>query len=367
MMQAVKEDWWRLPDGIPYYPITRHWAGHSGKGDTYTVRATAAFTKSYGIMLQRTLADGTIRETDQSNSIKWYDFYEDDILHSTIPPNQLKKLAIRYHRVKGFAIDLNIEAPNIEYIRMRGNWAELGHWDLSNLRKLNYFDIAMNFIHTLNLPVTGPDDVDNNFYYAYAGFYRSSNNNSNENRPRPAEYENEAAPRQVINTLMRRAYYSNISDTTVFDPSNTEYKNFNTDSNVGTLYYDNINYHNELCKKGWQVKHISTVENVDFSSSNAGTAILEFLTTYHNWDIIIPADADWLTADQYSGLYVQADVNGEYNPTQVTLSATANTTGAPRSTVIEVRKIKEYPRTTGKEIEDKTEFHYSAKVTITQP
>lgn len=342
---------------IPYYPVTIHWAGGNGKGDRYTTNPTAAFTESYGVMLKRTESDGTVRETDIPNNTKITNFLEDDVIHSTIPANQIRALAIRYHNVDRFAVDINTSMPNLDKIRMRGNWSSLGDWDLSNLTKLNYFDISMCFINTLQLPPTDENDTDNYFTYAYLGHYERSDNAYQVQRPRPAEYENEAAPRQVVNTLMRRAFYSNVSDAT---PAAIETKHFNSQTSTGTLYYDGVNYHKLLIDKGWDIKHISTEETVDFGSSSVGTATLDFMTSHHNWDLVIPTGVDWLTADKSEGLYSN-DVQ------TITFTATENTTGAQRSTEIYLRKIKEYPRTTGNAHEDGTEFHYRAVIIVTQP
>lgn len=342
---------------IPYYPITNHWAGSNGKSDRYTTNPTADFTEPYGVLLQKTESDGTIRETGIANGTKITNFLEGDKIHSTIPHSQIRALAIRYHNINGFEVDLNTAMPNLDKIRMRGNWTSLGHWDLSNLTKLNYFDISMCFIHTLQLPPTDENDTENYFTYAYLGHYERSDNAYQVQRPRPAEYENEAAPRQVVNVLMRRAFYSNVPDATA---SAVETKHFNSQTSTGTLYFDGVNYHKLLIDKGWDIKHISTEEEVNFSSNAAGTATLDFMTSHHNWDLVIPTDVTWLTADKSAGSY-SLDVQ------TITLSATANTTGAPRTATIYLRKIKEYPRTTGNSWEDGTEFHYRASITVTQP
>lgn len=349
-MQVIKQRYWMNPNAtlawraigpyciqdVPYYKLTEHRAGHSGKtGNRYEVYPTSGNTPVAGILLERRKAGDTVRETSRpNNQYITPDFLEDDTVASTIPLNKLRIFKARYHNIDRLLFTPSVHAPNLEYIKLRGNYTTLGNLDLTNNRKLNYLDISINHIDSIALPVTGPSDTDNYFTFAYLGHFEYSM----------------FAPRQVVNALMRRAFYSKVSDATV---SGTEIKHFNSDACTGSLYYDGVNYHKLLVDKGWRIDHISTEEDVNFSSSASQTKGLDLMTTKHNWQLVIPAEASsWLSADVYDG--------GPLNQVQTTnLTATANNTGAPRSVVVALRKLK---------VDQPTfEFHYSAKITITQP
>lgn len=326
---------------IQYYDLTLHNSGLEGKSDKYFVTHDNSFSLETGIMLQRRKADDTIRETEIPNGTKISpSFIDSDIVASTIPLYELTSIQARYHRIKHLLFDFSLHTPKMEKVRLRGNWINFGVLNMYNCSKLKYLDLSMNYIDQIILPQTDSNDSDNYFTYAYLGHYSN----------------NAPAPRQVINQVCRRAYYSKVSDAAY---SAVETKRLNTQTSTGTLYYDNVNYHKLLIDKGWSVEHISTEESVSFTSSNAGDATLDFMTSYHDWDLVIPAEATWLTADKGSGL-PSNDVQ------TITLSATQNTTGSQRSTTIKLRKIKN-ANTTSNSNEIGTEFHYAAEITVTQP
>lgn len=348
-MQVIKQRYWMNPNvtlswraidpyciqDVPYYKLTEHRAGHSGKtGNRYEVWYTSGGAPEAGVLLERRKVDDTVRETSLSNNQYISpNFLEDDTVASTIPLNKLRIFKARYHNIDRLLFTPSIHAPNLEYIKLRGNYTALGDFDLTNNRKLNYLDISMCSITSIALPVTGPSDTDNYFTFAYLGHYEYSM----------------FAPRQVVNALMRRAFYSKVSDAQAWA---VETKRFNSEACTGSLYYDGVNYHKLLTDKGWRIEHISTEEVVNFSSTASETKGLDLMTTKHNWQLVIPAEGSWLTADVYDG--------GPLNTVQTTnLTATVNNTGAPRSVVVALRKLK---------VDEPTfEFHYSAKITITQP
>lgn len=134
-----------------------------------------------------------------------------------------------------------------------------------------------------------------------------------------------------------------------------------TDTGNGTLVINGINMHYDLVNsKNWNVNHLS-VEGFSksFSSSAAGSLSLDFMTSHHNYNIVIE-NATWLTCTNPTGNY-------SLEVQTLNFTATDNNTGSPRSTVIKFRKIKEYPRTTSQINEDGDEYHHAAWITITQP
>lgn len=235
---------------LTFYPLTQHSEGESGKtGNRYDLSVIDGYTPPDGVLLERKQADGTIRETGFADNVYITpSFLEGDTVASTVPLDKIKTFSGRYHNIKSLLFTPSADAPNLEYLKLRGNWANLGNLDLTNNTKLYYLDISKNYIDSISLPVTDANDTNNYFTFAYLGDYTN----------------NAPAPRQVVNTLMRRAFYSNVSDATT---TGVETKRFNSASSVGSLYYDSVNYHKLLIDKGWSIEHISTVESVTFPST----------------------------------------------------------------------------------------------------
>ena len=365
MIEAIKDNWWaeKAPPAapklgwrpidpycvqdIPYYNLTRHYGGQSGNtANKYTVNPISGYSPEAGILLERREENGTIRETGIPNSTYLSPSFKDnDIVASTIPLNKISTLKARYHMIKEILFVPSLHTPNITNFDLRGNWTELKHLDMTNCRKLQYLVTSMCYIDSIALPSTGPNDNDNYFSWGYLGHYDRS-----DRRQMP--------PIQVIDAVTKRAYYSKIADSTT---SSTTVKSLADDTGNGHLLVDGINMHEQLVNnKNWVVRHLSVETfNKSFTSSAAGTLTLDFLTSHHNYDVVIE-NAPWLTCSNPTGSY-------SLRPQTLNFQATENTTGSSRSTVIKLRKIKEYPRTVSRANEHNTEFHHAAYITITQP
>jgi len=339
---------------ITYYDLTLHRSGEDNKGDTYSVEEINGREPEAGVLLQRRSSTDVIRNDDVSNYTRFFNFNEDEIVASTVPYSDLRWLQFRYHKVKQLLINLSDKIPGLERLRMRGNWTELGTLDLLNCTKLNYLDTSICYLEDLILPPRS-QDITNNFTYCYIGHYVDITGN----------HDRKISPnKHAIDTLMERAFYSSVATIT---PNSIEVKHFNTDACEASLIYNGINYHSELVKKGWKIGHISTEPEVNFDSSLADNKILKFLTTWHNWALLIPPDVTWLTSNEYSGPYVQPDENGNSVPIEVTLTAEPNNTGSSREAIIFLRKRKDFPRTTSNSNEHNDEFWFPATIKITQP
>ena len=366
MIEAIKDNWWAekpkpIPvkrlgwrpidpycvQDIPYYDLTRHYGGQTGKdANKYTVNPIWGYTPPEGVMLQRRKEDDTIRESEIPNSTYLRpSFINNDVVASTLPLNKIRTFKARFHMIKEILFVPSLHTPDITEFDIRGNWTELRHLDMTNCKHLEFLVTSMCYIDSIALPPTGPNDTNNKFSWGYLGHYDVS-----DRRGMP--------PIQVVDAVTKRAYYSKLADST---PSSTTVKSLADDTGNGHLLIDGINMHEQLVNnKNWTVRHLSLETfNKSFNSSAAGTLTLDFLTSHHNYNVRIE-NADWLTCSNPTGSY-------SLRPQTLYFQATANTTGAPRSTVVKIRKIKEYPRTVSRAEDHNDEFHHAAHITITQP
>jgi hypothetical protein len=302
-------------------------------------------------MLQRRKADDTIRETEVPNGTKISpSFIDSDIVASTVPLHKLTKLHARYHNIKKLLFTPSIDTPQLKEILLRGNRMVIDHWDFTNCVHIEKIENSMGLLKAISLPPRSQDEY-NFFDFCYIGHfyeiydYRDGNN-----------YEGQSPP-EVIDALIERAYFSNISYSS---PNNigTRYKQFSTDPNNGHLYHGanrTLPYHKILAQeRNWNIKHLSLESfNVELNS-NAQTKSFHLYnsTSAHEIDVNLPDNPTWLSLDKN---YFYPDVNNIQN---LNITVTANDTGAPRSTIIWFRKLKTY--------DNLHEMHYKAKVVVTQ-
>jgi hypothetical protein len=329
---------------IQYYDLTRHYAGDDGKGDRFLNYTISGYATPDGIMFQRRKADGTVMQSEIPNNTRiTHPFISDDVVGTTVPLNKLRALHARYHKVKELLFNPSVDTPNLEELKLRGNWTSLGDLDMTNCKNLKVFDTSMCYINSLKLPPTGPNDPDNNFIWAYIGHYSDVGGRS------------DMPPVSVVDELTKRAYYSNVSPTAA---NGTAYKELNSDTGNGHLEIDGVSFHRLLVQdKNWKVRHLSLETfNLSFNGDGGGRT-LSFMTSWHDWAISI--DVPWITCNKLSG-------PASNNVQNVTFTIANNDSGGNREATVKFHKIKRYPKTTSKSWEDGTEFHHAAHLVITQ-
>lgn len=329
---------------IQYYDLTLHYSGDDGKGDRYLNYTISGYSNPDGILFQRRKADGTIMASEIPNNTRLpHPFITDDIVATTVPLNKLRVLHARYHKVKQLLFNPSTETPNLQEIKLRGNWTVLGDLDMRNCLKLSVLDISMCYINSLKLPATGTSDANNYFKWAYIGHFDDTVGRT------------DMPPVSVVDEVTKRAYYSKVPESSA---SSTANKDLSTDPGNGNLYINNIQMHRVLVQqKNWIVKHLS-LETFSLNfDSESDKKTFQFMTSHHDWEIVI--DVPWITCSQTSGSWSNSVQS-------VLFTIAANDSGAFRDAVIKFRKIKRYPKTISKSWEDGTEYHHAAHLNVSQ-
>lgn len=303
---------------ITYYPITRHRAGSYKDGNSISVKGDASYIGP--LLLERTQADGTIRETEQP--IAWAPpspYLEDDELAVSIPYNEIVEFRVRYNQVKELLVSFT-EMPKVKTIWLRANHIGLGTIDVRQCPQLEILDFSDNYIDDILLPTTSPIN------FVYAGGLQID----------------WMPPPKLMAKLMAHLVAGTVNNGTF--------------SSSACISDDGAKDHETLISRGWTVSHLSIPLQTPLLVSNSGTSTvgsmtMELMSSTYSWAVV--SHPDWIVFNTDSFTPSGPKSNSIQN---FVFGFQANNTGIERTGEIHIKKVKD----------DGNEYWGRAVVTVTQ-